>query len=229
VKEPTVITETLPTPVFGRDGEPCPACSSPLAGDQRYCLHCGARRPEARLEFLDVLDADVRARSAPPAALVPVASAPAAVGWNARLQANSGALALGAVLLLTLLVGLLVGHWVTGDGPVAASAPAAPQVIRVEGAAAPSAAAPDTTAAAATAGAGAASAAHKSKSSKKSAAAKASSGSAPKGAVSVKQVAGDKKAIDKAIKKGKPIATGGTPPPKDNKPAGGGSSFETIG
>ncbi|MCW3023805.1 MAG: zinc ribbon protein, partial [Conexibacter sp.] len=59
-------THSHPVPVFGRDGEPCPACGAPLAGDQRYCLHCGTRRPEARLEFLDVLDADVRARAAAP-------------------------------------------------------------------------------------------------------------------------------------------------------------------
>jgi hypothetical protein len=148
------------------------------------------------------------------------------VGLNARLQANSGALALGAVLLMTLLVGLLVGHWVTGDGPVAASAPAAPQVIRVEGGAAAPAAA--TTGAASGSSTGTAAAAKSTKSSKK-AATQSSAASAPKGAVSVKKLAGDKKAIEKAVKKGKPIATGGTPPPKDNKPAGGGSSFETIG
>ncbi len=38
------------------------------------------------------------------------------------------------------------------------------------------------------------------------------------------------KAVDKLAKKGKPISTGGGKlPPTDNKPAGGGSSFETIG
>jgi hypothetical protein len=223
VKEHDVITESLPTPVFGHDGEPCPGCGAPLAGDQRYCLHCGARRPEARLEFLDVLDADVRARAVPLPA--PLAAAAPPPGLNGRLQAHSGALALGSVLLLTLIVGLLVGHWVTADRTVAASAPAAPQVIRVEGAG--TAAAP-AAAAGAGAAAGGAAAKTKAKATKKSSAA-TDAASTPKDAVSVKKLAGDKKAIDKAVKKGKPIATGGKPLPKDDKAPGGGSSFETIG
>jgi hypothetical protein len=222
VKEPAVITESLPTPVFGRSGEPCPGCGAPLAGDQRYCLHCGARRPEARLEFLDVLDADVRTRAAP-AFAPPVAAA--APGLNARLQANSGALALGAVLLLTLLVGLLVGHWVTGGAPVAASAPAAPQVIKLEGAGAAAPAASTPADASASGSAGSTSSAK----SKASSTARRGAAATAKGAVSVQQVGGDKKAIEKAVKKGKPITTGGKPLPKDNKAPGGGSSFETIG
>ena len=215
-----MITEPLPAPVFGHDGEPCPACGAPLAGDQRYCLHCGRRRPEARLEFLDVLDADVRLRGVP--AVLPAAAAPVAEprGLNARLQANSGALALAGLMLLTLLIGLLLGHWATARAPQAASAPA-PQVIKLDGAAATPAATTtgDGTPAAGggsgTSGAG-------------STAGKKSTAKTPKDAVSVQQVGGAK-AIEKAVKKGKPIATGGAPLPKDNKPAGGGSSFQTIG
>jgi hypothetical protein len=223
VKEPVVITESAPAPVFGRDGEPCPVCGAPLAGDQRYCLHCGARRPEARLEFLDVLDADVRARSVlPAAASAPPQPAAPAGGVEARLQAHSGSLALGALLLLTLLIGLLVGHWVTGSAPHVASTPA-PQVIRVEGAAAPAAAAAAAHAAGGGSGGSSSSSGRSSSSGDDAAAAKT-----PKDAVSVKKVAGDKKAIEKAVKKGKPIATGGKPLPKDDKPAGNGTSFETI-
>ena len=49
-----------------------------------------------------------------------------------------------------------------------------------------------------------------------------------KGATDVKKLS--KKQLDKAVKKGKPITTGsGAPPPKDDKPAGGGSDFQTIG
>jgi hypothetical protein len=152
VKEHPVIIESSsePAPVFGRDGEPCPACGAPLAGDQRYCLHCGVRRPEARLEFLDVLDADVRARSVlpPPGAVAaPFAYAAGGVapppprGLNGKLQANAGLLALAALLLLTLLIGLLLGHWATGSSSTPSAATPAPQVIRVEGTAAPAAAA----------------------------------------------------------------------------------------
>jgi hypothetical protein len=213
VKETAVITEPLPAPVFGRDGEPCPACGAPLAGDQRYCLHCGRRRPEARLEFLDVLDADVRLRGLP--AVLPVAAAPAGErrGLNARLQANSGALALAGLMLLTLLIGLLLGHWASARAPQAASAPA-PQVIRLDGAAA-------ATPAAGTPAAGGGSGGTPT-------AARKPAAKTPKDAVPVQQVGGAK-AIEKAVKKGKPIATGGAPLPKDNKPAGGGSSFQTIG
>jgi hypothetical protein len=230
VKEQPVITESAPAPVFGRDGEPCPACGAPLAGDQRYCLHCGARRPEARLEFLDVLDADVRVRAAAPVAFAPaaaVAAGPPPSGLNARLQANAGLLALAALLLLTLLIGLLLGHWATRDsGTPGVAATPAPQVIRVEGTAAPA------TAAATPAGSGGAS-----PSATKGAKAKAKAGgggssakaTAPKDAVSVDKLT-SKKAVENAVKKGKPISTGtGKLPPKDGKPAGGGSGFESIG
>jgi hypothetical protein len=242
VKEQPVITESQPVPVFGRDGEPCPSCGAPLAGDQRYCLHCGTRRPEARLEFLDVLDADVRARSplpappAPPQGGPPVwpaaYAAPAPRGVNARLQANAGLLALAALLLLTLLIGLLLGHWATGsDTPSAAAPAAAPQVIRVEGAASTAAPAATAGATADTTGGGAAkgtSSAAKSKD--KAAASKDDKKVVPdKDAVSVKSLS-SKKAVDDAVKKGKPISTGtGKLPPTDDKAPGGGSDIEEIG
>jgi hypothetical protein len=221
-----VITESQPAAVFGHDGEPCPACGAPLAGDQRYCLHCGARRPEARMEFLDVLDADVRARGARP-----VDGAGAAPrGFNERLQANAGLLALAALLLLTLLIGLLLGHWATGEPAAPAAATPAPQVIKVE-----SAAAPATTDASGSggdapgAGSGGASSSSKSSASKRKSDTASDKATAPKGAVSVGNLK-SKKAVDDAVKKGKPISTGtGKLPPTDDKPAGGGSGFEEIG
>jgi hypothetical protein len=225
-----ILESSQPVPVFGRDGEPCPACGAPLAGDQRYCLHCGVRRPEARLEFLDVLDADVRARSVlpPPGAVAtPLAyavAAPPPRGLNGRLQANAGLLALAALLLLTLLIGLLLGHWATGSSPAPGAAAPAPQVIRVEGtgAAAPAAAVPTTTGGST----GTSSSKRKSSSSKVDSSTKAT---APKDAVSVKSLS-SKKAVDDAVKKGKPISTGtGKLPPTDNKAPGGGSSIEEIG
>jgi hypothetical protein len=235
VKEHPVITESSQQPappVFGRDGEPCPSCGAPLAGDQRYCLHCGARRPEARLEFLDVLDADVRVRQAPFGGAVAPGYAPAVAtpppgGLNGRLQANAGLLALGALLLLMLLVGLLVGHWATDrDGtPAGAAAAPAPQVIKVEGtaAAAPSSAAPASTGTATTTPSTAKS---KSTSKAKSTSSKAT---APKDSVSVKSLS-SKKAVEDAVKKGKPISTGtGKLPAKDDKAPAGGAGFEDIG
>ncbi|WP_027008040.1 zinc ribbon domain-containing protein [Conexibacter woesei] len=201
----------------------CPSCGAPLAGNQRYCLNCGTRHPEARLEFLDVLDEDVRARSAPPVVVQPHGVAPA----GGRLQAHTGLLALASLLVLTLLCGLLVGHWVTdrrsNDAP-AVAAPA-PQVIRVEGGAATSAAPAATAPATSTPGAGAGAA----RTARRSDSSDAKTAKAPKGAVSVRSLT-SKKAVDDAVRKGKPISTGtGRLPPKDDKAAGGGSAFETIG
>ena len=220
-----------PPPVFARDGEPCPACGAPLAGDQRYCLHCGARRPEARLEFLDVLDADVRVRQAAPLPLplsIASGAAPPPSRLNGRLQANAGLLALGALLLLMLLVGLLVGHWATDrqSSPSSAAAPA-PQVIKLDGAAvAPSSSAPAATDTTTTGTTPPASSGGKAKDKSTASSSKAS---APKDSVSVKSLS-SKKAVDDAVKKGKPISTGtGKLPPTDDKPAGGGSAVETIG
>lgn len=228
-----IIESSQPTPVFGREGEPCPACSAPLAGDQRYCLHCGARRPEARLEFLDVLDADVRARSVlPPPGLagppVPPSGGVYASPWattpepprglNGRLQANAGLLALAALLLLTLLIGLLLGHWATGSSSVPSAATPAPQVIKVEGTAAPAAAAAAPT----DGGGGGSTAENGGSSSSKSSKSKAANKATPdKDAVSVKSL---------SSKKAKPISTGtGKLPAKDDKAPAGGTGFEDIG
>jgi hypothetical protein len=211
-----------PPPVFGHHGEPCPSCGAPLASDQRYCLHCGARRPEARLEFLDVLDEDVRARRAAPPVTPSAAAPPPPAGIGGRLNANAGLLAVGALLVLMLLVGLLVGHWVTQrDTPTTtnnAAAPA-PQVITVAGAAAPTTT--DTTAAPK---------AKADTTTKKTAASDTSNkAKAPKDSVSVDKL-DSKKAVDDAVKKGKPISTGtGKLPPTDDKAPGGGSGIEEIG
>lgn len=40
----------LHPPLLGPPDAPCSACRSPLASDQRYCLHCGERRGPARLD-----------------------------------------------------------------------------------------------------------------------------------------------------------------------------------
>ena len=48
--------------------DPCPTCGAAMAADQRYCLACGNRRAEARLDYLEIL----RGR---PTAAVPAAPA----------------------------------------------------------------------------------------------------------------------------------------------------------
>ncbi len=111
----------------------CANCSAPLAPGQRYCLACGQPVSPVRLAFLDVLQAD----AAQPYAGVqgPVGALPPgyasviepASGPYAWLRRYSGLFGLLSVLLLAILAGLLVGHWVTQS-----KAPSQ-QVLKVEG------------------------------------------------------------------------------------------------
>jgi hypothetical protein len=214
--------------------EPCRECRAPLVPGQRYCLYCGTRRPEARLEFLDVLSEDQRVPAAP-VAIAPVVAArePGVNGW---LRQNSPVLALCGLILGTLLIGLLIGHWATGgsDTTAPAARAAAPQVIRVDaGTAAPA----TTTADAATTDTAAASsdkAAKKDTKAKADKPAKDEKATAAPAAVSVQDTgsgADQAKAVEQAAKKGQPISTGGDGklPPTDDKAPAGGTSFETIG
>ena len=135
------------------DSPTCANCSAPLVADQRYCLACGQPVSPVRLAFLDVLQSE-RQQSAPGAlATTPVTYAPLLEpsGSPAWLRRYTPLFAVASVLLLALIAGLLVGHWVTQGKSTPATAT---QVIKVEGlsagtgAAAPSTAATSTTPAA---------------------------------------------------------------------------------
>jgi hypothetical protein len=116
--------------------ETCRECGAPLAADQRYCLNCGRRRGEPRLDFRQHMSAQGAAMSGDgggnghaPAAVAP-ASAPGPAP-EAKPQRDYTPLAAAggiAVLGLMLLVGVLIGR---GDGDQAAAPP--PQVVRVQG------------------------------------------------------------------------------------------------
>lgn len=125
----------------------CPNCGSPIVADQRYCLSCGQPCSPLRLEFLDVLQGTAE-QSATTVLPAPAGYAPAylppiepdgAIGW---LRRYSGLLALVGVLLVTGLIGLLIGHWTKSP-----AAPSGPQVVKIEGGLPLSAAAANTTAA----------------------------------------------------------------------------------
>jgi hypothetical protein len=123
----------------------CAGCGAPLVADQRYCLACGQPASPVRLAFLDVLQTErngsgsnavERWSGATSTGYAPLVQAH---GVNAWLRRYSGILGLLSVLALCLLVGLLVGHWVTqGKAP-------AKQVIEVKGLTAGPAAAAATT------------------------------------------------------------------------------------
>ncbi len=48
-------TESVPRPALGEQGEPCRSCGAPLAEDQRYCLNCGRRRADQRVDYESLL------------------------------------------------------------------------------------------------------------------------------------------------------------------------------
>jgi hypothetical protein len=127
------------------DSPTCANCSAPLVADQRYCLACGQPVSPVRLAFLDVLQSE-RQQSAPGAlATTPVTYAPLLepAGSPAWLRRYTPLFAVASVLLLALIAGLLVGHWVTQGKSTPATAT---QVIKVEGLSAGTAAAATSTA-----------------------------------------------------------------------------------
>jgi hypothetical protein len=135
------MTSLMPLP--SSESATCENCSAPLVADQRYCLSCGHPCSPVRLAFLDVLQSEHQPQAAPsPLGTTPVAYAPllepaAGPAW---LRRYAPLLSVLSVLLLALIVGLLVGHWVTqGNAP-------GKQVLEVKGlSGAPLAAAASTT------------------------------------------------------------------------------------
>jgi hypothetical protein len=198
--------------------DPCPTCGAAMAADQRYCLSCGNRRAEARLDYLEVL----RGRPVATAAGTP-AAAPSA---DARQRVNTTVIASIGCLLLAMGVGVLIGN--SGNGDKAGTPVAAPaQVIKVQGGGA---------ATADTASSGSAAKSKAKKSSKKSSSSD----------VQTAKTAADSKATNPTLKQldstsgsdyskqsqklPKTVSTGGKAPPIDkSKPAGGGTSSESIG
>jgi hypothetical protein len=127
-----------------QSGATCANCGAALVADQRYCLSCGEPASPVRLAFLDVLQSDPAGGGARPTIeMTPAGYAPLGdSGANGWLRRNSGLLSLLAVLVLCLIVGLLVGHWVSQGND---NKTPAKQVVEVKGlsglAAAPAAAA----------------------------------------------------------------------------------------
>lgn len=140
------MTNLAPVPT---ESAVCANCSAPLAADQRYCLSCGQPVSPVRLAFLDVLESERQPQlgspgvSVMPAAYAPYAEPPAGPAW---LRRYAPLFAVAAVLLLAMIAGLLVGHWVTQS-----KAPSGPQVVKIEGLTSAPAAAASTTPATSTA------------------------------------------------------------------------------
>jgi hypothetical protein len=138
--------DVIPLPATS-DGAPaatCEGCGAPLAADQRYCLACGRPCSPVRLAFLDVLQTERQPAGAGGPNLFAGAPQPAGyasmsepAGLLASLRRYSGLFGLLGVLLASLLIGLLVGHWLTGSPGSAGK-----QVLEVKGLSGALAAAP---------------------------------------------------------------------------------------
>ncbi len=104
-------TETLSRELLGEHGEPCRSCGAPLSDDQRYCLNCGGRRGDQRVDYRSLLGDGRPAENGSASPLE--ASAPKRTG----LAESPLAAVLGiAVLGLMLLLGVLIGKGNSGEG-----------------------------------------------------------------------------------------------------------------
>jgi hypothetical protein len=194
------------------DGGTCPECGSALAADQRYCLNCGWRRGNARVDYeTQILRGGQPATAGVPAAI----AAPSGPQW-------SPVLAIGAVALLGvfLLLGVLIGKNDNGTTQTVAAQ-----------------AAPTTTTATTPTDTTAATPAPKANEKGPKA---ASAGTAPGQGAVVQggsgntegiQTADTNKSVQENAKNGPDVvATGGTPEKLDpSGQAGGGSSATCIG
>jgi hypothetical protein len=124
------MTSLAPVP---SESSTCAHCSAPLVADQRYCLSCGQPCSPVRLAFLDVLESERQPQlgaagvgTMPVVPYTPYLEPAAGPAW---LRRYGPLFAVLSVLLLAMIVGLLVGHWVTQSNKPPVSA----QVIKVEG------------------------------------------------------------------------------------------------
>jgi hypothetical protein len=218
------------TQVLGKEGEPCRECGAPLAADQRYCLNCGRRRGEPRIDFQRHVPAPGAAGvngdrpAQAQAGAAEAAPAPQAKG-SQRDYTPLAAVGGIAVLGVMLLIGVLIGK---GDSGGAAPAPA-PVVLQGGGAGA------GTTAADEGGGTKAGSKPAKSKSSKNKgdvvSGGSAGTGNAPVASdedLQKLQEQSPQEYSENSAKLPDEIATPGAPPPEDNQAPGGGSKGTAI-
>jgi hypothetical protein len=209
----------------------CPSCGAALADDQRYCLNCGQRQGQPRVDFRQHLEAK-DATAKPPQTTTAGASAPTGGGAESPTQkpqrdyaplAAAGGI---AVLGIMLLIGVLIGRG-TGDSNDSA---AAPQVVTVGAAPAAS----DAKEAESSNGAGQSrkkGSGGKSAKKKNASSEKTDTGNAPVASDSQLEALQGKTGQEYAEESAKlpdEIATPGEAPPTDSKAPGGGSGGVTL-
>ncbi len=114
------------SPSLAANSEQCQSCGAYVAPDQRYCLHCGQRRGDPRLPFMDAssfMETSIQQRRPP--------APPPASPKKSRMSPNASLIAGVGTLLLAMGVGVLIGHSGGSSGGTA-STPAV-QVVKVPG------------------------------------------------------------------------------------------------
>lgn len=200
--------------------EGCRKCGAPLAGDQRYCLNCGVRVGDPRIDFSRYETPALRSEE------VPSTAEPVKPQRDyTPLAAVGGIAVLGAMLLIGVLIG-------KGDGGDTAATP--PPVIVQGGEAGSGKTAAEDEAGGGEAKPRAAKAKSKGKGGGKGGAAAGGSsntGSAPVASdaeLQQLQEQSPQEYSENSAKLPDEIATGGAPPPEDSKAPGGGSGGATI-
>lgn len=210
----------------------CSSCGAALADDQRYCLNCGQRQGEPRVDFRQHLEAKEPAAqpqmSAPAGAAVPSAAVPEPPQKPQRDYAPLAAAGGIAVLGIMLLIGVLIGRG-TGDSNDSA---AAPQVVTV-GAAPAASGAKDSSESSGDSGQDEKKGSAGKSAKKKNAATSGSTdtGNAPVASDSQLEALQGKTGQEYAEESAKlpdEIATPGEAPPTDKKAPGGGSGGVTL-
>lgn len=201
------------------DERRCRNCRVPLAEDQRYCLNCGERQGEPRIDFRQYEAPTPQPQEAP--------SPPPSEEKPSRDYTPLAAVGGIAVLGIMLLIGVLIGK-----GDSGASAPA-PAPVVVQGGEADTA---DTASGEGTgeAKAGAKQAKSKGGGGKSNGAVKGGStntGNAPVAsddALEQLQEGTPEEKAERSANLPDEVATGGAPPPEDDKAPGGGSKGTAI-
>lgn len=197
----------------------CQGCGAVLAEDQRYCLNCGRRRGEPRIDFRRYEASAVQPQE-------DAVSPPPAENRPSRDYTPLAAVGGIAVLGVMLLIGVLIGK---GDSGGTATTPP-PVVVQGGEADAGSAGAGEETAEAAGKAKG-----EKSKGGKKGGGVvkggSTSTGNAPVASdeeLQNLQEQSPQEYAENSAKLPDEIATGGAPPPEDDKAPGGGSKGTAI-
>jgi hypothetical protein len=111
--------ETVNLPTVGQEGDVCSQCGSVLAVDQRYCVNCGTRRSETRVDYQRQLAGNGAQSAGGIPGAGPAAGAPQ---WSSPIVAIGAIAVLGVMLLL----GVLIGN--DNDGQQVVAGAAAPTV-----------------------------------------------------------------------------------------------------